>query len=39
MNASPRNQVLSAFAAILCAFVTIGISVAPAVAPAAGLIA
>lgn len=34
-----RNQILSAFAAILCAFITIGISVAPAVAPAAGLVA
>lgn len=34
-----RNQIVSAFAAILCAFITIGISVAPAVAPAAGLVA
>lgn len=34
-----RNQILSAFAAIVCAFITIGISVAPAIAPAAGLVA
>jgi hypothetical protein len=39
MNVSSRNQIVSAFAAILCAFITIGISVAPAVAPAAGLVA
>lgn len=39
MNLSSRNQVVSAFAAILCAFITIGISVAPAVAPVAGLVA
>ena len=34
-----RNQIVSAFAAVVCAFITIGISVAPAVAPAAGLVA
>jgi hypothetical protein len=34
-----RNQVVSAFAAIACAFITIGISIAPAVAPATGLFA
>jgi hypothetical protein len=39
MNLSSRNQIVSAFAAILCAFITIGISVAPAVAPVAGLVA
>lgn len=39
MNPSSRNQIVSAFAAIICAFITIGISVAPAVAPAAGLVA
>jgi hypothetical protein len=39
MNIFSRAQVASAFAAIVCAFITIGISVAPAVAPAAGLVA
>ncbi len=39
MNASPRNQILSAFAAVICAFVTIGISVAPAVAPTVSIFA
>ena len=39
MNASSRNQIFSAFAAIICAFITIGISVAPAVAPTAGIFA
>jgi hypothetical protein len=39
MNLSTRNQIASAFAAIVCAFITIGISVAPAVAPAAGFVA
>jgi hypothetical protein len=34
-----RTQILSAFAAVICAFITIGISVAPAVAPAAAYIA
>jgi hypothetical protein len=39
MNVSSRNHIISAFAAIICAFITIGISVAPAVAPVAGLVA
>jgi hypothetical protein len=34
-----HTQILSAFAAVICAFITIGISVAPAVAPAAAIIA
>jgi hypothetical protein len=34
-----RTQILSAFAAIICAFITIGMSVAPAVAPDAAIIA
>jgi hypothetical protein len=32
-------QIVSAFAAVICAFITIGISVAPAVAPVSGLVA
>lgn len=39
MNLSTRNQIVSAFAAVVCAFITIGISIAPAIAPAAGLVA
>ncbi len=39
MTQYARTQILSAFAAVICAFITIGISVAPAVGPAAGLIA
>jgi hypothetical protein len=39
MNLSSRNQIVSVFAAIACAFITIGMSVAPAVAPVAGLVA
>lgn len=39
MTQYARTQILSAFAAIICAFITIGISVAPAVAPAATIIA
>jgi hypothetical protein len=39
MNSTSRNQIASAFAAVICAFITIGISVAPAVVPAAGLVA
>jgi hypothetical protein len=39
MTQYARTQILSAFAAVICAFITIGISVAPAVAPAASLIA
>lgn len=34
-----NTQIVSAFAAIVCAFITIGISVAPAVAPVSGLVA
>ena len=34
-----NTQIVSAFAAIFCAFITIGISVAPAVAPVSGLVA
>jgi hypothetical protein len=33
-----RTQILSAFAAIICAFITIGMSVAPAVVPDAAII-
>jgi hypothetical protein len=33
MTISTRNQFASVFAAIACAFLTIGVSVAPAVAP------
>jgi hypothetical protein len=39
MTQYARTQILSAFAAVVCAFITIGISVAPAVAPAAAYIA
>lgn len=39
MNSTARNQIASAFAAVICAFITIGISVAPAVTPATGLFA
>lgn len=39
MTLSSRHQILSAVAAIVCAFITIGISVAPAVAAVAGLVA
>jgi hypothetical protein len=39
MTQYARTQVLSAFAAVICAFITIGISVAPAVAPVAAIIA
>ncbi|MBK6706811.1 MAG: hypothetical protein IPG54_04715 [Sphingomonadales bacterium] len=35
MTISTRNQLASVFAAIACAFLTIGVSVAPAVAPVA----
>ena len=34
-----RTQILSVFAAVICAFITIGTSVAPAIAPAASIIA
>ncbi len=39
MNLLSRSQIASAFAAVVCAFITIGISVAPAVAPVSGLVA
>jgi hypothetical protein len=39
MTISLRTQFASAFAAILCAFVTVGMSIAPALDPAARLIA
>ena len=32
------TQIVSAFAAVICAFITIGISIAPAVAPVSGLV-
>lgn len=34
-----NTQIVSAVAAVFCAFITIGISVAPAVAPVAGFVA
>ena len=39
MTISTRNQFASIFAAIACAFLTIGVSVAPAVAPVAPYLA
>jgi hypothetical protein len=39
MTITSRNQIASVFAAIACAFITIGMSVAPAVAPVASLFA
>ena len=39
MSLSSRTQIVSVFAAVFCAFITIGISVAPAVAPIAGYVA
>jgi len=39
MTQYARTQILSGFAAVICAFITIGISVAPAVVPAAAYIA
>ena len=39
MNLSSRNHIASVFAAVVCAFVTIGMSVAPAVTPFATLVA
>jgi hypothetical protein len=39
MTPYARTQILSVFAALICAFITIGTSVAPAVAPAAAIIA
>lgn len=34
-----NTQIVSAFAAVICAFITIGLSVAPALAPVSGLVA
>jgi hypothetical protein len=39
MTQYARTQILSAFAAIICAFIAIGMSVAPAVAPVAAITA
>jgi hypothetical protein len=39
MTQYARTQILSTFAAIICAFITIGMSVAPAVVPDAAIIA
>lgn len=39
MNLSSRNHITSVFAAVVCAFVTIGMSVAPAITPLATLVA
>jgi hypothetical protein len=39
MTISSNNQIVSVLAAVVCAFITIGISVAPAVAPLATLAA
>jgi hypothetical protein len=39
MTQYARTQILSVFAALVCAFITIGISIAPAVAPAAAIVA
>jgi hypothetical protein len=38
MTQHARTQILSTFAAIICAFITIGMSVAPAVVPDAAII-
>lgn len=39
MTTAPRTQLTAIFAAIVCAFITIGFSVAPAVAPVASYLA
>lgn len=39
MALSSRNQIASVFAAIVCAFITVGMSIAPAVTPLASLVA
>jgi hypothetical protein len=39
MTISTRNQFASVLAAIACAFLTIGVSIAPAVAPVAPYLA
>jgi hypothetical protein len=39
MTLSSRNQIASVFAAVICAFITVGMSVAPAVVPVTSLVA
>jgi hypothetical protein len=39
MTIATRNHLISAFAAVFCAFITIGFSVAPAVMSTSGLAA
>ena len=39
MTTAPRTQLTAIFAAVVCAFITIGFSVAPAVAPVASYLA
>lgn len=39
MTLSTRNQLASVVAAVFCAFVTVGLSIAPAVAPATSVFA
>jgi hypothetical protein len=39
MTTAPRTQLTAIFAAVVCAFMTIGFSVAPAVAPIAPYLA
>jgi hypothetical protein len=39
MTQSSRTQIASVFAAVVCAFITIGMSVAPAIAPIASVVA
>lgn len=39
MTLSSRNQIASVFAAVVCAFVTVGMSIAPAVTPLASFVA
>jgi hypothetical protein len=39
MTKNTNSQVVSLFAALVCTFITIGMSVAPAVAPLAAIVA
>jgi hypothetical protein len=39
MTLTSRNQIVSVFAAVVCAFITVGMSIAPAVGPVASLVA
>jgi hypothetical protein len=39
MTQVARNQAAALFAAVVCAFITVGFSVAPAVAPIAAFVA